>query len=244
MNAFFTMKSRTLFKFYLLFVLSDTSNPHHFHFYHHVPFIILINFYSITPSYMMSSRTALSDAALSDLVCKLRYANARYGQIACQLRCRITITRTYHAQRRAFWSGLRVDIAKAKDCPTTAISAMPLPVLDTTPSPSPLMLSPFALAAEAHNELGLEIPDIVVSLPDAYVHPRKRLVIRIPPLASLHNDMYRHEQYDMSAPGAPLIRTKELPECEMDENFSSRSSSSASSTPLLTPVSPLKYLTL
>lgn len=184
----------------------------------------------------MSSRTALSDAALSDLVCKLRYANARYGQIACQLRCRITITRTYHAQRRAFWSGLRVDIAKAKDCPTTAISAMPLPVLDTTPSPSPLMLSPFALAAEAHNELGLEIPDIVVSLPDAYVHPRKRLVIRIPPLASLHNDMYHHEQYDMSAPGAPLIRTKELPECEMDENFSSRSSSSASSTPLLTPI--------
>ncbi|KAG1775079.1 hypothetical protein EV702DRAFT_460237 [Suillus placidus] len=206
--------------FYLLFVLFDTSNAH---FYHHVPFVILINFYSITPSYMMSTRTALSDAALSDLARKLRYANARYGQIACRLRCRITITRTYHAQRRAFWSGLRIDIAKAKDCPSTAISVMPLPVLDTTPSPSPLMLSPLALAAEAHNGLGLEIPDIVVSLPNAYVQPRKRLVIRIPPLASLHDDMYRHEPYDMSAPGAPLIRTKELPECEMDEIYSSRS---------------------
>ncbi|KAG2156976.1 hypothetical protein DEU56DRAFT_703801, partial [Suillus clintonianus] len=66
--------------------------------------------------------TALSDAALSDLACRLRYANARYGQIACQLRCRITITRTNHAQRHAFWAGLRVDIAKAKGCPTTAIS--------------------------------------------------------------------------------------------------------------------------
>jgi hypothetical protein len=96
------------------------------------------------------------------------------------------------------------------------------------------MLSPLALAA--HNKLGLEIPDTTVSSPDAYTRSRKRLVIRIPPLASLHNDVYRHEQHDMSAPGAPLIRTKELPECEMDELFSSRSSSSASSTPLLTPI--------
>jgi hypothetical protein len=184
----------------------------------------------------MSSHSALSNAALSDLICRLRYANARYGQIACQLRCQITITRTYHAQRRAFWSGLRVDIAKAKDCPSTAISVRPLPVLDTTPSPSPFMLSPLALTAEVHNELGLEIPNIVVSPPDSCVQPRERLVIRIPPLASLHVDMYRHEDYDMPTPGAPLIRTKELPECEMDEMFSSRSSSSASSTPLLTPI--------
>ncbi|KAG2134578.1 uncharacterized protein EDB93DRAFT_1254468 [Suillus bovinus] len=184
----------------------------------------------------MSSHTALSDAALSDLASKLRYANARYGQIAFQLRCRITITRTYHAQRRAFWSGLRVDIAKAKDCPSTAISIKPLPVLDTTPSPLPLMLSPLALAAEARNELGLEIPDIIVSPPDAYAQPRKRLIIRIPPLVSLYDHMYRHEHCDTSAPGAPLIRTKELPDCEMDEVFSSSSSSSASSTPLLTPI--------
>lgn len=185
---------------------------------------------------MMSSHTALSDAALSDLARRLRYANARYGQIACQLRCRITITRTHHAQRRAFWSGLRIDIAKARDCPSTAISVKPLPVLDTTPSPLPLMPSPFAFAAKAHNQLGLEIPDIVISSPDAYDQSHKRLVIRIPPLASLRDDMYRHEQYDMPAPGAPLIRTKELPECEMDELCSSRSSSSASSTPLLTPI--------
>lgn len=186
---------------------------------------------------MMSSHSALSDAALSDLACRLRYANARYGQIACQLRCRITITRTYHAQRHAFWSGLRVDIAKAKNCPSTAISVRPLPILDTTPSPLPLMLSPIALAAKAHNELGSEIPDIVVSPPDAYIQPSKRLVIRIPPRASLHDDMYCHEQYDMSPPGAPLLRTKELPQCDMDEMCSSRSSSSsASSTPLLTPI--------
>ncbi|KAG2101851.1 uncharacterized protein F5147DRAFT_296616 [Suillus discolor] len=185
---------------------------------------------------MMSSHTALSDAALSDLACRLRYANARYGQIACQLRCRITITRTHHAQRRAFWSGLRIDIAKAKGCPSTAISVRPLPVLDTTPSPSPLMLSPFALVANVRNELGLEIPDIVVSPPDAYDQPCKRLVIRIPPLAGLHDNMHHHEHCDISAPGAPLLRTKELPECEMDEMFSSRSSSSASSTPLLTPI--------
>lgn len=185
---------------------------------------------------MMSSQSALSDAALSDLACRLRYANVRYGQIAYQLRCRITITRTYHAQRHALLSGLRIDIAKAKNCPSTAISVRPLPVLDTTPSSSPLMLSPLAFAAEAHNKLGLEIPDIVVSPPDVSLQSRTRLIIRIPPLATLHDDTYRHEQCDMSAPGAPLIRTKELPECEMDELSSSRSSSSASSTPLLTPV--------
>ncbi|KAG1873996.1 hypothetical protein C8R48DRAFT_427653 [Suillus tomentosus] len=86
------------------------------------------------------------------------------------------------------------------------------------------MLSPFALVANVRNELGLEIPDIVVSPPDAYDQPRKRLVIRIPPLAGLHDNMYRHEHCEISAPGAPLIRTKELPECEMDEMFSSRSS--------------------
>lgn len=32
--------------FYLLFALADTSNIHHFHFYHHAPLIFLINFYS------------------------------------------------------------------------------------------------------------------------------------------------------------------------------------------------------
>lgn len=183
----------------------------------------------------MSSHSALSDAALSELTYKLRYANARYGQIAFELRCRIKFTRTHHAQRRAFRSGLRVDIAKAKGCPMTAISVRPLPVLDTTRSPSPIMLSP--CLPESHNELGLEIPDIIVSSPDVYAQPRERLVIRIPPLASLHNDVYHHEQYDMPAPGAPRIHTKELPEeCEMEDICSSRSSSSASSCSPLTPI--------
>ncbi|KAG0703480.1 hypothetical protein DFH29DRAFT_440994 [Suillus ampliporus] len=221
---------------FLSFFLRTHQNAHHFHFHHHAP---LIPTDSITPSHMMSSHSALSDAALSELTYKLRYANARYGQIAFELRCRIKFTRTHHAQRRAFRSGLRVDIAKAKGCPMTAISVRPLPVLDTTRSPSPIMLSP--CLPESHNELGLEIPDIIVSSPDVYAQPRERLVIRIPPLASLHNDVYYHEQYDMPAPGAPRIHTKELPEeCEMEDICSSRSSSSASSCSPLTPVSPLK----
>ncbi|OAX37005.1 hypothetical protein K503DRAFT_801568 [Rhizopogon vinicolor AM-OR11-026] len=183
----------------------------------------------------MPFRHALSDAALSDLAYKLRYANARYTRVAFELRCRMTFTRTHHAKRRAFWSGLRVDVEKAKGCPMTAIAVKPLPVLDTTPSPSPLSFH--VSAVEPHNQLGLEIPHIVVSSPDMYAHPRERLIIRIPPLASLYDDMSRHEQYDIPAPGAPLIRTKDLPEdCEMEDDCSTRSSSPASSLSPLTPI--------
>ncbi|KAG1741788.1 uncharacterized protein EDB91DRAFT_1247843 [Suillus paluster] len=185
----------------------------------------------------MPSHPALSDATLSEVAYKLRYANARYSQIAFELRCRLKFTRTHHAQRHAFWSGLRVDIAKAKGCPMTAISVRPLPILDTTRSPSPITLPLYMPAAEAHNKLGLDIPDIVVSSPDAYAQPRERLIIRIPPLASLYNDVYRHEQYGMPVPGAPRMRTRELPEeCEMEDMCSSRSSSSAFSPSPLTPI--------
>lgn len=172
----------------------------------------------------MSSRHALSDGALSDLAYKLRYANARYTRVAFELRFRITCTRTHHAKRRAFWSGLRIDVEKAKGCPMTAISVKPLPVLDTTPSPSPIMLSFRRSAVEPYNQLGLEIPHTVVSSSDVHAHHRERLVIRISPLASLYDDVSRHEQYDMPAPGAPRIRTRDLPEdCEMEDICSSRS---------------------
>ncbi|KAJ8590916.1 hypothetical protein M405DRAFT_815213 [Rhizopogon salebrosus TDB-379] len=186
----------------------------------------------------MPSRHALSDAAISDLTYKLRYANARYTRVASELRRRVAFTRTHHAKRRAFWSGLSVDVEKAKGCPMTAISVRPLPVLDTTPSPSPLMLEFFHESAVEHdNELGLEVPRIVVLSPDTYVHPRERLIIRIPPLASLYDNISSHEQYDIPAPGAPLIRTMDLPEeCEMEDMCSSRSFSPASSMSPLTPI--------
>jgi len=183
----------------------------------------------------MPSRHALSDAALSDLTYRLRYANARYTRVASELRCRVAFTRTHHAKHRAFWSGLCIDVEKAKGCPMTAISVRPLPVLDTTPSLSPLMLS--FHESEYDNELGLEVPHIVVSSPHTYAHPRERLIIRIPPLASLYNNISPHEQYDIPAPGAPLIRTMDLPEeCEMEDMCSSRSFSPASSMSPLTPI--------
>jgi hypothetical protein len=208
----------------------------------------------------MPSRHALSDAAISDLTYKLRYANARYTRVASELRRRVAFTRTHHAKRRAFWSGLCVDVEKAKGCPMTAISVRPLPVLDTTPSPSPLMLFFHESAVGHDNELGLEVPRIVALSPDTYVHPRERLIIRIPPLASLYDNISSHEQYDIPTPGAPLIRTMDLPEeCEMEDMCSSRSCGScretccitlterlfavspASSMSPLTPVSPLLY---
>lgn len=166
---------------------------------------------------MMHSHQALSDGALSDLSYRLRFANARFARVAYELRCRVTFTRTHHAKRRAHWSGLRIDVEKAKGCPTKEIYARPLPVLDTTPSPSPIMLSFHGSAVEPYNQLGLEIPHVVA-------RPRERLIIRIPPLASLYDDMSRHEQYGTPAPGAPLIQTKDLPEeYEIEDSSSSRS---------------------
>jgi len=173
---------------------------------------------------MMPSRHALSDGALFDLTYRLRHTNARYAQIAFELRCRMTFTRTHHAKRRALWAGLRIDVEKAKDCPMTAVSVRPLPLLDTTPSPSPIMLSFRESAVEPCNQLGLEIPRALVPSHGADAHPRERLIIRIPPLASLYDDMSRHEQHGMTAPGAPLIRTKDLPEdFDTEDICSSRS---------------------
>ncbi|KAF9235853.1 hypothetical protein BU15DRAFT_24602, partial [Melanogaster broomeanus] len=66
------------------------------------------------------ARSAFSTAAFAQLVRRLRYTNARYDQIARQFRCRLRPT--YHAKRRAYWAGLRVDTRKAHACPGSLVS--------------------------------------------------------------------------------------------------------------------------
>ncbi|KIJ58726.1 hypothetical protein HYDPIDRAFT_57030, partial [Hydnomerulius pinastri MD-312] len=65
-------------------------------------------------------RSSFSTPRFAQLIHRLRYTNARYDQIAREFRCRLRPT--YHAKRRAYWAGLRVDISKALDCPGTLVS--------------------------------------------------------------------------------------------------------------------------
>ncbi|KAH7920496.1 hypothetical protein BV22DRAFT_799970 [Leucogyrophana mollusca] len=192
------------------------------------------------------STSALSSIALAQIIFKLRYANARYLQIAQQLRCRLHLT--HHAKRRAYWVGLRVDITKAQNCPGTAISVKPLPIVDTTRSPAtaewPTLISLRSSAKGrhlsqasqlVHNQLGLQVPaaprivisspgsclNEIQSRPSAFVpstitpngHPR--LIIRIPPLPRMA-PLCDTDLPTAPIPGAPLLRSKELP---VDSDF-------------------------
>jgi hypothetical protein len=45
------------------------------------------------------------------------------------------------AKAKASKKGLSINIERAKGCPQTAVSVIPLPIIDTTPSPEPLVIT-------------------------------------------------------------------------------------------------------
>ncbi|RDB24640.1 hypothetical protein Hypma_008184 [Hypsizygus marmoreus] len=68
-----------------------------------------------------------------NLILILQRANAHYTHVAARIRA--SFQPTHHARKRAARIGLTVDIRKAVACEQRQVSVVPLPILDTTPSP-------------------------------------------------------------------------------------------------------------
>ncbi|KAJ7293995.1 hypothetical protein C8J57DRAFT_1270557 [Mycena rebaudengoi] len=87
----------------------------------------------------MSSSTRYQSAALpphrlARLSLILREANAHYRRVADSFRA--SLRPTHHARTRAEKIGLTLNIEKAVACPEHQVSVIPLPIIDTTPSPT------------------------------------------------------------------------------------------------------------
>ncbi|KIY48645.1 hypothetical protein FISHEDRAFT_73433 [Fistulina hepatica ATCC 64428] len=78
--------------------------------------------------------SSLSSPAFAILLSSYRSANILYGELADMTRSRLHPT--YHARKRAAGLGLAVDICRAAACPHNQVSVIPLPILDTSPSPT------------------------------------------------------------------------------------------------------------
>ncbi|KAJ7171562.1 hypothetical protein C8R43DRAFT_18949 [Mycena crocata] len=85
-------------------------------------------------------RASLSPRHFSRLSAILTEANAHYRTVAAAARA--AKRPTYHARMRAYKLGLGVDIQRAVNCPEEHVSAIPLPIIDTTPSPPPRQQRP------------------------------------------------------------------------------------------------------
>src|ERR1700737_3327818 len=82
-------------------------------------------------------RCSLPQDSISLMIYKLHFANARYARIAEEMRARMKNRPLCSPYRiRAAWLGLRVDIESAVKCCPKQVSKIPLPVLETSPSPS------------------------------------------------------------------------------------------------------------
>ncbi|KAI9454721.1 hypothetical protein HD554DRAFT_2178829 [Boletus coccyginus] len=156
----------------------------------------------------------------TQLIHRLRQTNARYDQIAYQ--CRHTQRLTYHAKRRAYRVGLRIDTSKAHaewlDY-LSAASTQLLPVLDRS------IGSPVGVVTETDSETEGDNSDLQsiaedACLPNPWPEPEpKRLphviapVTRLSPLglglSSIFDDS---DPCDLPVPGAPRWRSKPLPE--------------------------------
>lgn len=86
-------------------------------------------------SRMASTASSSSTTAAGSFVERFRQTNDLYRRRAIQFRNSLSLTA--HARRRAAHLDLQVDIAKAVRCDQRQISVIPLPILDTEPSPLP-----------------------------------------------------------------------------------------------------------
>jgi len=196
-------------------------------------------FLSLSVSTPRRKTTMISAAVFTQLIHKLRNANARYTHIA--LIYRSTLRRTYHAKRRAYWTGLHINTLQAQNCPNSHVSLQPLPVIDSDPATSELELEKPAFPVPSMSKstttsistsvhaLGLELanlPEIVVSPPTSL--PQHRLTICIPPLRLnyAYPDLMRMHTGDGPVspvvPGAPRLKPRQLPDEDDSVAFDGR----------------------
>jgi len=151
----------------------------------------------------------------TQLVCRLRQTNARYDQIAYQ--CRHTQRLTYHAKRRAYRVGLRINTSKARAAWLDDHIAV-----DRTAG-SPLWVATETETAGDDSDSSAEdacLPNPwpqLKSLPEVVVR-KQPVTVSLSPLGLELSNLDDVDTCDLPfrgpVPGAPRWRSKPLPEDE------------------------------
>jgi len=168
------------------------------------------------------------------MVCKLRNANERYTRIAENIRASMK-SRQYSSYRiRAAWLGLHVDIGAAIALSDTQVSRIPLPILDTT-TPTPAK-SRIATHIPPFHPRPTQLPYITATAPTPLGSTSASRVDKIysPVRIPARGPLVQLDGIDWSAPGAPLLRPRDLPEMSPDsycENSSPMSLDSGNYNP-------------
>lgn len=110
----------------------------------------------------VAHRSILQAHHVANLAAILRNANSRYQLIADDMRRCITFT--HHARKRAEGLRLAVDVVKARNCPHRVVAVEPLPILDTTISPTQVEAPPRP-PLRRRKALKCVIPPIVIPAP-------------------------------------------------------------------------------
>ncbi|KZP08262.1 hypothetical protein FIBSPDRAFT_874734, partial [Athelia psychrophila] len=156
---------------------------------------------------------------LTTMFQRIHAANAFYARVARQMRADFSHRRAHSAYRaRAVRLGLKVNTKRAAALAGMHVSKIPLPVLDTTPSPAAARL---VIRIPPFHTRPLSVPHIAVNgnaiaLVGASAHGR---------MQSGHG--YYPYGNDWGVPGAPLLKTKELPALSPSHEQSSSSSRSS-----------------
>ena len=167
------------------------------------------------------SHQSFSFSLFTQLVRRLRHANARYNLIAYQ--CRRTQHPTYHAKRQAYRVGLRIDTSKARVAWSSDHVSPPLAVCEATPRPPPVLNSTAIGLAWVASEV--ETKSEEGCLPNPW--PKPENVVRkqsttpcLSPLDLGLRTVDDPDTYDMPyhgpVPGAPRWRPKPLPEDDLE----------------------------
>ena len=158
----------------------------------------------------------------TQLVRRLRQTNARYNQIAYQ--CRHTQRLTYHAKRRAYRVGLRINTSKAR----AAWPDVHIAVDRTAGSPVWVATEAETEEDDSDSESGAEgacLPNPwpeLKSLPEAVVRKQPATLSLSPlglGLSNLDDVDTRDLPFRGPVPGAPRWRSKPLPEDECGMNL-------------------------
>ena len=165
-------------------------------------------------------RFSLPHDPIALMVYKLRFANARYARIAEDVRARMKSRPACSLYRvRAAWLGLRVDVNAAVKCSQNQVSRVPLPILDTVPSP---VESKLTIRIPVSHVRSISVQSITTTAPTPVgltsANRRETIYapIRIPPRAPSAPHVENH----WGVPGAPLLKTKQLPGLSPQSYFS------------------------
>lgn len=165
------------------------------------------------------------------IVYRLRVANAHYARVAHQMRASKSSQRGADSpyRRRAVWLGLRIDTERAAALSDNQVSKIPLPVLDTTPSP---VAPKLYIRIPPFHTRPLSVPSIMINGNATTLGMSGQSRIEnMYPFALVQNPVCIGN--DWGVPGAPLMKNKELPALSPTHEDSPMSQDSGKSTPCL-----------